>query len=201
MSEPQKQRFFKGEQQVLNWWRSMNASPDELKKESIPLAPTVWRAELKRAASSDAALLTQGFRGLWFRLPPDAYPNFLKPEQKMLAWGAVAGLLSHVRHSSLAHSFAYQLGKPDEKTDKPVVSELRFQQLIASKSPEDFYRRMQRIIQQMKGELPVVHLSHSILDWFAEYLKTQPTPANHSVTLRWAMDYYQAADKASTKNT
>lgn len=188
-----------GRDALLYWWESMNLSYDELKR---PTAPTVWRAELKRAQHPEAVLLTEGFRGLWLKLPDDAFPAFLdkkNPHQKMLAWATVAGVLSHVRHHKKGR-FAEVFGQKDSKTQKPLVSELRFHQLQAARTPTDFYRRLHRLVRLVGGELPVDDLAKGILDWFAEQAGHQPGNAAAGVAVRWAMDYYTAADAAPVKN-
>lgn len=194
MSEqkPEKSTNFPGGFELHRWWKSMSLSPDELKAENIRPAPTVFRAELKRAASPEAVLLTSGFRALWLSLPEDLRDENARPWTP-LAWATVAGVLSLVRTDQQGR-FAAALGQIDTDTDKSKVSELRFAQLQGAKTPEDFYRRLCRIVRQLKGKVPVLPLARDILAWYDEHNRKLPLRADKRLSVTWAMDYYRAAE-------
>ncbi|MGO4999137.1 type I-E CRISPR-associated protein Cse2/CasB [Oceanisphaera sp. W20_SRM_FM3] len=187
---------FVGEAVLMRWWQAMMLSEQELAKLNIRPAPTVFRAELKRAQTPEAVLMTQGFRALWLSLPEQARQR----RESMLAWAALAGILSHVKQQDNSRNFAAGLGQVDEKTGKPKVSELRFQQLQGARTPDDFYRRLHRLIKQVNGQSRVSSLAKGVLDWFAEHNGRTPLRADKKIAVRWAMDYYQAAASGLAKN-
>ncbi|SFX34213.1 type I-E CRISPR-associated protein Cse2/CasB [Marinospirillum alkaliphilum] len=189
-------RSWAGQDVLLQWWEAMNLSAEALGR---PPAPTAWRAELKRAQSPEAVLLTEGFRNLWLKVRDQAFPDFLGEHQKMLAWAAVAGVLSHVRQNGRGR-FAAVFGQKDAKTQKPLVSELRFHQLQASRTPEEFYRRMHRLVRLCGGEMPVQDLAKGILDWFVEQMGHKSGEISYGTAVRWALDYYSAAETPAAKN-
>ncbi|WP_417607593.1 type I-E CRISPR-associated protein Cse2/CasB [Oceanimonas baumannii] len=189
--------LFAGEGALMRWWQAMMLTEQELNTLNIRPAPTVYRAELKRAGTPEAALMTQGFRALWLALPDSARER--KP-WSMLAWAALAGVLSHVKQQDDSRSFAASLGKINPDIDKPKVSELRFQQLQGARTPEDFYRRLHRLIKQVNGKTHVASLARGILDWFDEHHGQQALRPDKKIAVRWAMDYYQAAEPALAKS-
>ena len=184
--------LFRGGFELHRWWKSMSLSPDELKAENIRPAPTVFRAELKRAASPDSVLLTSGFRALWLSLPDEVREDKAR-SWTPLALATMAGVLSLVREDKKGR-FAAALGQIDADTDKSKVSELRFAQLQGAKTPEDFYRRLCRIVRQLKGSVPVLPLARDILTWYDEHHKKLPLRADKRLSVTWAMDYYRAAE-------
>ncbi len=189
---------FEGSESLLHWWQTMVLPPNELEAMGRKPAPTVYRAELKRAESPEAVLLTQGFRALWLSLPGSVRDK--KSPWMPLAWATIAASLSHVRHwpdENPNQSFANSLGRIDPNTDKPRVSELRFQQLQSASSPEDFFRRLRRLLKLMGGRSNPLSLASDTLSWFAEHHQLSPRKADKRIALRWAMDYYQVADKAA----
>ena len=176
---------------ALRWWKSMYASAGELKKEGIQAAPTAWKAELKRAESIDAVLLTQGFRALWLSLSSEITGgNEKQVGENMLCWAAVAGALVSVSDNH-TESFAKLAGKRGDG-DKPVVSEMRFAQLQQAQTPEEFLRRIRRIVKQLNGNVSVVQLAKDTCNWYQELTSNYPRQADKRIAVRWAMDYYQA---------
>lgn len=175
---------------VLRWWQSMNLSPDELAQKHISVAPTSYRAQLKRCDSSDAAMLTEGFRALWLKLDEDITNGDYRGRQ-IEKWAVVAALLVHVK-KNIGVKLALQAGRKTDG-DKSVVSELRFAQLQNARTPDEFLRRLRRILTQIKGEVSVEGLSNDIYQWFSEHNQFRPRKAEKRIAVRWAMDYYRAA--------
>lgn len=176
---------------VQRWWRSMFLSPNELKKIGLFAAPTAHRAQLKRCDSVDAAMLTEGFRALWFSLPEELTQTAQSTEIE--CWAAIAAALVHVKNDSknkLAEAAGSKVGG-----EKSVVSELRFAQLQDAKTADDFLRRLRRILQQVKGDISIASLAQDIEQWFKEHRSLMPRKADKRIAVQWAMDYYRAASK------
>lgn len=58
---------------VFRWWVSMSDDEATQAELSIRPAPTVFRAQLKRASRLDDVYLTQGFSALWQALPVEIH--------------------------------------------------------------------------------------------------------------------------------
>ncbi|OEY65568.1 type I-E CRISPR-associated protein Cse2/CasB [Marinobacter sp. X15-166B] len=180
---------------VLRWWQGMMLSADELKAKHIPPAPSGLKARLKRCESIDAAMLSEGFRSLWFSLPTELTDN-ARPAD-MERWATIAAALVYVQQSSEVR-LAMAAGARGNG-DKSVVSELRFAQLQSAKTPDEFLRRLRRILLQLKGQVAVLALAQDIEQWFVEQHLYRPRKAENRIAVQWAMDYYRAAGGSAGK--
>jgi len=183
---------------LMRWWESMNLPPEQLKKKGVDPAPSQHKAQLKRCETADQAMLTEGFRALWQALDDEVKKLASANDQQSAAiemWAAIALLLAHVKKNA-EKNLASSAGAKD-KSDKSVVSELRFAQLQGAKTPEDFVRRLRRIIQQLGGEVNVQSLAQNIEQWFTEQGQFRPRKADKRISVQWAMDYYSAASSKS----
>lgn len=177
------------ENAILNWWQSINPNIDNT---SLPKAPSNYRAELKRCQSAEMAILTPGFKALWFSLPEAITNDPLTKELK--CWGTIAVLLTYVKNAN-EYSIAYAAGlKPDNK-EKSIVSELRFAQLQQSKSEEDFLRKARRILNHLNGNVSPIRLMQDTRQWFKEFYQDSLVKSDEKIVIRWAMEYYQATSR------
>lgn len=174
---------------ILRWWQSMFLPTEQLTDKGIIPAPSAHKAKLKRCESLDSVMLSDGFRALWLSLP-EAFITAAKPEQ-IEYFAAIAAVLVQVKNNN-KDKLATIAGKKSDG-EKSVVSELRFSQLQNAKTPDDFVRRLRRILQQVKGESSVIALAKDIERWFAEHYGTWPNKPSKRVSVQWAMDYYRAA--------
>jgi CRISPR system Cascade subunit CasB len=134
-------------------------------------------------------MMSDGFRDLWLSLP-EGFITQAKPE-KIECFAAIAAALVQIKNNS-TDKLATSAGKKRDG-EKSIVSELRFSQLQNAKTPDDFVRRLRRILQQVKGEAAVTSLAKDIERWFLEYYGTWPNQPSKRVSVQWAMDYYRAA--------
>lgn len=174
---------------VLRWWQSMALPDSRLKELHIKPAPTSYKAQLRRCESTDSAMLSDGFRALWLQLS-DEITESVKTDS-IECWATIAATLVYVKKESSKNLAAAAGAKGDG--DKSMVSELRFLQLQNAKTPEDFLRRLRRIIQQIKGDVSAMSLAENIYQWFVEYTQFRPRKADKRISVKWAMDYYRAA--------
>lgn len=198
------------QERAIRWWKAMHLTKEELKKEKIAPAPTVWKAELKRCKSLDAVMLTKGFRALWLQLDESITTDSKYVSHNMVCWAMVAVTLAFVEKncddssekdnrddSSVKpyreHSFARLAGK-NGQGDKPIVSELRFAQLQQAQTPDEFVRRLRRILQQLNYTVSVPILIKDIGQWYQEHTSAKPRAADKRIAVIWAMDYYQVAN-------
>lgn len=174
---------------VLQWWQSIHPHIDST---SLPKKPSQYRAELKRCKSAEMAILTPGFRALWFNLPEKITKS---PISKTLeCWGTIAVLLAYVKNAN-DYSIAYAAGLKTDNKEKSVVSELRFAQLQQAKSEEDFLRRARRILNQLNGNVSPIRLMQDTRKWFNEFYQDSLVKSDEKIAIRWAMEYYQAASR------
>ncbi|GAB2593434.1 type I-E CRISPR-associated protein Cse2/CasB [Nitrincola alkalisediminis] len=193
-----KERREKALSVVERWWMQMALSQEELKAKNLHKAPTRYRAELRRCENADAAMLTEAFRDLWLHLPEEISQE---KQYNIQAYATIAAVLSHITKSDTKR-FAASLGSIDTKTDKPVVSELRLQQLQAAKDPDVFFRRLHRLVKQLKGVANPRELASDILDWFDEHYGHVTTRrADKRVAVRWALDYFGAQSRKVSQST
>ncbi|MET4000886.1 type I-E CRISPR-associated protein Cse2/CasB [Marinobacterium sp. MBR-109] len=152
---------------LMAWWHSLDDHRGE-------------RARLRRAAKPDDALLTDAFFHFLHRLPES-----WAQADKLYASASVATLLSHVRSDDKS-GFAEALASGD----KPAMSELRFRQLLKSRSPEEFFRRTLRAIRMLDGKVNVISLTQGILHWHQEYHFGPDANPRNRLGVIWAREYY-----------
>jgi len=149
------------------------------------------RARLRRAGSPEDILLTSAF----FNFLEEMKETNWQEHIPILTSATIAGVLSHVKPNDENKSFAEQLATPLEGKKKAPMSELRFQQLQKSPSPEDFYRRIIRAIQLLKGQVNIVSLAHDIIQWHKEFEHPASYSATNRLAVRWATDYFTVLAK------
>lgn len=118
------------------------------------------RAQLGRAGSLDAVIMQKGFLNLARRLP--------EFERHLLEGIAlVAGILAWIEQEN-DKPLPKLLGKNKEGSDMPLFSELRFQRLLASDTPDAFYQNLRRAVIQVGKTANPLLLADSILHWEQE---------------------------------
>lgn len=155
-----------------------------------------WRAELRRADTPAALLLSEGFRALsrHFR------PWLGQQEWRWLGLALAAGVAAHVTENDESASFAAQLGKSPKGSDKPRLSPLRFSRLTQAHDSDEFYRLMIRAVCQLGGKAHLVSLVDGVLLWCREQdelardLPVERSPFQRPA-LRWATEYFQASEE------
>ena len=168
---------------LLNWWGQLKEIkfPDGTKVKSN----RGERAKLRRCEKPEDVLLQPYFFELQQQLPDNLSP---------LAIAAIAGLLAHVENQPDGDfmSFPKQLGQGNEHSGKPVFSELRFQQLLASRDIEELYDNLRRAIMQLNRTANVISLADGVLQWFKEqYEKNQfDERPEQRFQFTWAKAYY-----------
>ncbi len=115
------------------------------------------QARLRRCASPEEVLLQPSFHRLQQYFP---YEN-------ALALAVIAGLLAQIK-TSTAYPFAQQLGQEKDHSGKAIFSELRFQQLLASRDINELYEHCRRAIMQLNRTANIYSLADGILHWSQE---------------------------------
>lgn len=171
---------------VYGWWRQLGGEVDSEDVASSGPNLRAQKAVLRRARSPEDALLTDGFRRLWFALPESRRKWWLMP-----AWGCVAAVLAEVRRHDPQREFAASMGSEMEPgAGKPKVSELRFQQLQHSHDADEFLRRVRRAVHLLRNEVHVVSLADGILQWHQEKVGHPDYRPERRLPVRWANAYF-----------
>lgn len=172
---------------VFDWWARLSGHVTTYAGEDLSSfwSPGV-RAVLRRAREPDDALLSEGFRHLWFSLPEDHRKPWLMP-----TWGCVASVLAEVREHDSGVRFAAAMGREVEPgAGKPGVSELRFSQLQHSNDLGELQRRLRRSVHLLRKRANVVSLADDILLWQRERTGTVDARPDRRLAVRWATAYF-----------
>lgn len=148
------------------------------------------RALLRRVAVPDDALLTPSFAHFLKFMPPDWVGG---KRIRLTDAALVAAAVARVKqHDGATTSFARALANPAKTgATKAALSELRFQQLQKSRTPEDFFRRVTRAIELLGGKVNICSLTEDILLWLREQRYGPASKPQERLSVRWASDYYQ----------
>ena len=177
-----KQFYFKDPNGKLQrWWEELQEIGENPRKRNM----RGERAILRRAETPTEVMLSP----LYYEV--SALLKDIKGENA-LALAIAVGILSHVRKKGVNGTFATQLGTPKEGSTKPVMSELRFQQLVKSNNPEEFYRRLIRAVHLLGKSANIMSLVENIFHWVKEHKFGKSQNPQKSLVVQWAGDYFQA---------
>lgn len=164
-----------GEVECLRgWWRSLDDNRGD-------------RAQLRRAQSPDDILLTAAFAHFLQYVPKNWVSDLPLSDLAM-----VAAVLARVRTDILDErtTLAKSLATSKEGGGKAVMSELRFQQLQKSRTPQDFFTRLCRAVQLLGNRANIAFLAQDIFHWLTEYRYGPSSKPEQRLAVRWASDYY-----------
>lgn len=162
---------------LLEWWEWLDENRGD-------------RARLRRVESPDDLLLTSAFLNFLAKMPED----WSRPSQLPTS-ALIAAIVAQVKNKVDLPCFAAQLATPQEGGEKPRMSELRFQQLLKSHDPTEFYRRLLRAVRILDFKVNILSIVDDILHWMHEYRKGVDRNPQQRLAFCWASDYYQALPK------
>ena len=142
------------------------------------------RAQLRRIDRPEDVLLSEAFAAFLAHLPES-----WRQERHLMASALVASALAWVQNDEQTSVFAKQL---KGKEERPLMSEMRFKQLLKSRTPEEFYRRLLRAIRLLKGQVNVLSITADILQWYQEFTQGPERNPVNRLAVKWARDYYAA---------
>ncbi|VGO07097.1 CRISPR-associated protein, Cse2 family [plant metagenome] len=207
---------------VRDWWRALQPmpkpaapkgeeqsddnAPEELGK-TVPLRRSLAglgrkaRAELRRCPDVQALLMEAATYRLSDHLlkleKEKAFPRF---NDDHAAVALVAGVLAHVREDlGNKASLPAALGSTKE-SERPLLSQMRFQRLLRTRNVDDFYRQLVRAVKLADNKADVAVLANDILAWHCEQHQALPDP-NHRLHSRWARDYYLQPQERAAHET
>lgn len=179
---------------LRRWWQRLTLSAEALKAHTdAPPWPKGMRATLRRCDTIEAAMLTEAFRHLWNSLPAQDEQPERQRDRRLQAWACIALVVVELREDAPKVPLGACLGQQKRETGKPCMSELRFQQLMTSRTPEELVQRLRRALALVdKRGISVVHLADNVALWWREYqgeISSQPT---RRLGFIWANDYFAA---------
>ncbi|MBO2592668.1 type I-E CRISPR-associated protein Cse2/CasB [Shewanella algae] len=142
------------------------------------------RAQLRRVDKPEEVLMTEAFAHFLQWVPAS-----WRTEQQLMASALVAAILPWVKTDDVGRSFASQLKGHEER---PLMSEMRFKQLLKSRTPEEFYRRLLRAVRLLDGKVNLLSLTADILQWYREFYQGPERNPVNRLAVKWARDYYAA---------
>jgi len=132
---------------LANWWRGLQKPHN-----------SGSRAELRRAATVDAVIMTPAFQRLCSGFTDEFRSDF---DKTRLA--AIAGLLAHVKESAEPKmEIAKQMAQPAGAATR--VSELRFRRLL-QRNRSDLFVPMVRVIRLLDHRVSIYDLIESVYYW------------------------------------
>ncbi|MCE2558610.1 MAG: type I-E CRISPR-associated protein Cse2/CasB [Acidobacteria bacterium] len=162
----------------MSWWRTGIVGEGGPARRS--------RAQLRRAASSTAALCLSATHDLNRRLIEAGHDLRRRRDgPERLALIAVA--LAHVAEDSPDNA-AKRFGRLRTKSDRPMLSGVRFDALVRAKEPSQLLRPLVRSLQIVDGRVNVVKLATDLYWW------------DDKVRTVWCFDYHGAADAKPTSS-
>ena len=179
------------------------------------------RAVLRRAITADEVVILKAFAeflSFKTKLKDGYYGGLSEPWRigdNFYAAANICGLLARVKSDTdkkvkkesvnerdMALSkevrmltFAEQLAQPNKGGGSPIMSELRFQRLQKSHTPEDFFLQMCRAIDLLGGNVNIASMVDSVLLWLQEYEKGVDKEPKKRLAVRWATEYYTELSK------
>jgi CRISPR system Cascade subunit CasB len=146
---------------LLEWWKGLDKD-------------RASRAELRRAASVTAVVLTSAYQRLFRRLHEAGWQGASRSNLcDRLA--AAVGLLAHVEdNDERALALTMSLA---EDSNRPPVSELRFRRVLESPDLDSLFLGLRRLLPLMKNRANILELTNDVIRW------------NDSVKKRWAYAY------------
>ncbi len=179
---------------LRRWWQRLTLSAEALKAHTdAPPWPKGMRATLQRCDTIEAAMLTEAFRHLWHQLPEGDEKNQWQRDQRLQVWACIALVAAELREEQPNMPLGARLGQQKRETGKPHMSELRFQQLMTSRTPEELVQRLRRALALVdKRGVSVVHLADNIALWWREYQGGTSPQLTRRLGFVWANDYFGA---------
>ncbi len=150
------------------------------------------RAGLRRCTSPDEVFMTAGFQ----RLAKNFTKLYERHDDYFGVLACAAGVIAHIKEDipDPQKTFAKQMAMNKQDSDKPVVSQLRFNQLQKSYSWDEFYRRLIRTVKLIGGEVNIISLTDAIFHWGKEFNGEFEQKPMNRLQVRWAADYYHIAN-------
>jgi len=161
--------------QALAWWRELKGLSAEGDKTGKGDPGAL--ARLRRAATPVEAL-TEG-RAVELAILLGVAPQ---DHERLKRIGALAHVLAHVKDHRDGR-MAEMLG-PDDKGENAAMSTLRFQRLLAARTPAELMSRMRGAVRLLDGSANILDLAEAFCWW------------GDNIRIRWTYAYWGASHAA-----
>ena len=162
------------------------------------------RAELRRNSLSELIFLQDGYTILANKLINND-SKLAQTEVHYYALKIFANVAAFAEKNNDKSPFAAQLSEKVKGGERNYLSELRFERLLASETPEEFCQGLIRAVK-LRGEKGVnlTSLADGIFLWMQEWdAREHNWPADTNpfkrLSVRWAMDYFSTKNNTNTK--
>jgi len=136
------------------------------------------RAILRRCATLDEVSLSVAYQQFYRYMLSCGWPA------EAVAWqndrlAAIAGLLAHIKTEDTRRLPSSMW---DQKAEKPIVSELRFRDLLKIQDIDDLFVSLRRILPLLDCSANIFELAHDVYNW------DNPNPSLN-IPKQWAYSY------------
>ena len=139
------------------------------------------RAVLRRCATLDAVTLSDAYQRFYRYMLACGWPeNSSEWQRDKLA--AIAGLVAYVRKEDIQR---LPIRMSELKGDRPLVSEIRFRDLLKVETINDLFISLRRILPLIDYQADIRQLAHDIYWW------------NDDIKKQWAYSYRWPVKKSA----
>jgi CRISPR system Cascade subunit CasB len=145
---------------LVNWW-------EKLEKDRAS------RAVLRRCATLDAVTLSDAYQRFYrYMLACGWSENSSEWQRDKLA--AIAGLVAHIK---IDDAKRLPIKMSESTGDRPLVSEIRFRDLLKVETTDDLFTSLRRILPLIGHQASIEQLAHDVYRW------------NNDIKKQWAYSY------------
>lgn len=163
---------------VRQWWHDLHQDTFDQDGRLIRKADRTSCAVLRRCGTLDEVILSPAYQRFYRYMLACNWPLDAAPWQNdKLA--AIAGLLAHVKTEDMQR---LPLKMSEQSGDKPLLSELRFRDILKVDSTDDLFISLRRILPLLDYKVNVSGLAHDVYNW------GNPNP-KFNIPKQWAYSY------------
>ena len=146
---------------LLHWWQGLDDDRGT-------------RAALRRCATVDAVSVSEAYQRFYRYMLACGWPEDASDRQRdKLA--AIAGLVANIKNDDDSQPLPVRMS--ELSGDRPLVSELRFRDLLKVESTDDLYVSLRRILPLLKQQASIQQLARDVYGW------------NEDTRKKWAYAY------------
>lgn len=184
---------------LQQWWQGLQPRDPDDERNIGRCGPFLSlgrgdRAALQRCSSLEQLMCEPAFVHLRFHWTQGDEAAPWAPDAQACA--LVAGLVARVRHRGTAQAtrpLAALLGQGRGGGETPVMSRMRFEQLLRSGDEDELFLRMRRALDMLDSQpIEIGELADDLLAWTAELQGDVPPPAER-IRVIWARRYFSEA--------
>jgi CRISPR system Cascade subunit CasB len=154
---------------LFDWWQGLEDND------------RASRAVLRRCATLDAVTLSDAYQRFYRYMLARGWPeNASEWQRDKLA--AIAGLVAHVKKEDTQR---LPIRMSELKGDRPLVSEMRFRNLLKVETTDDLFTSLRRILPLVDHQADIKRLADDVYGW------------NDNIKKQWAYSYRWPVKKSA----